>query len=419
MPSGVAPFKGRLEPVTVVGQTRQVPTSTLRPWFILAALGLARIAFGYQFQTVASLAPDLMPRYALSYTELGAIIGAYMAMGAFAALPFGVLARRIGDRSVLGGGLVLMVLGALISIWDDDAGTIALGRGVAGFGAVAMIVLQNKVITDWFSGRQFMFAISVSVCAYPIGVGLAQLVLPPLALGFGVRVALGSDVLLAALALALFLGSFRPSPHVLAVSRRLSWPSARECLLLAIAGATWTAYTAGYAAYTAYVPSMLTEQGEGLAVIALVMTLATWGNVPATLFGGGLAGRFGALRVLLAGTAFLVVGILGAALAGAPIGLLLFWAVMVGVLGSIQPGIIMAVGSLSARPENRAVGMALFYSLYYAGGSVGPAFCGWMADLWGGSAGGVLAAAALSALVVPLFLWHRKLGRHEVMLPKP
>jgi hypothetical protein len=42
-----------------------------------------------------------------------------------------------------------------------------------------------------------------------------------------------------------------------------------------------------------------------------------------------------------------------------------------------------------------------------------------MADLWGGSAGGVLAAAALSALVVPLFLWHRKLGRHEVMLPKP
>ncbi|MGA1348894.1 MAG: hypothetical protein ACO31J_11035, partial [Burkholderiaceae bacterium] len=39
------------------------------------------------------------------YSELGAMIGAYMLMGTFAALPLGMLARRIGDRIVLGGGL--------------------------------------------------------------------------------------------------------------------------------------------------------------------------------------------------------------------------------------------------------------------------------------------------------------------------
>ena len=55
-----------------------------RSWFILAALALARISFGYQFQTVATLAPDLVPRFGLSYSELGAMIGAYMLMGAFA-----------------------------------------------------------------------------------------------------------------------------------------------------------------------------------------------------------------------------------------------------------------------------------------------------------------------------------------------
>ena len=79
----------------------------------------------------------------------------------------------------------------------------------------------------------------------------------------------------------------------------------------------------------------------------------------------------------------------------------------------------LAVGTLSARPENRAVGMALFYSLYYAGGAVGPAVCGWVADRHGGPAGGVLAAAAISALIIPLFLLHRKLARHEVMLVQP
>ncbi len=388
---------------------------TLRPWFILLALGLARISFGYQFQTVATLAPELMPRFGLSYSELGAMIGAYMLMGAFVSLPFGMLARRFGDRVVLGGGLALMVAGALVGVWDDDPGGITLGRGIAGFGAVAMIVLQNKIIADWFTGRRFMIAIGVSVSAYPIGVGLAQLVLPPLAHGAGVRVALASDAVLAAISLLLFLASHRPSPHVAPATSRFSWPSARECLLLAIAGCTWTAYTAGYAGYNSYIPSMLSLRGDSLAQIGLVMTIATWGNVVPIMFGGGLAARFGALRILVTGTVILVIGMAGSALAGHVV----LWAVLVGVLGSIQPGIIMAVGTLSARPENRAVGMALFYAIYYAGGAVGPAVCGWLADQYGKPEGGVLAAAGLSALVIPLFLLHRALADHARMLPRP
>ena len=388
---------------------------TLRPWFILLALGLARISFGYQFQTVATLAPDLMPRFGLSYSELGAMIGAYMLMGAFVALPFGMLARRFGDRIVLGAGLALMVAGSIVSVWDDDPGGIALGRGIAGFGAVAMIVLQNKIIADWFTGKRFMIAIGVSVSAYPIGVGLAQLVLPLIAEAHGARAALASDAVLAAISLLLFLGSYRPSPHLAPVTSKFSLPGPRECLLLAIAGCTWTAYTAGYAGYNSYVPSMLTLRGASLVLIGVVMTIATWGNVPATMFGGGLAARFGALRIFLIGTMFLLVGMVGTALAGGVI----FWSVLVGVLGSIQPGIIMAVGTLSARAENRAVGMALFYSLYYAGGAVGPGLCGWVADRYGGPEGGVLAAAALSALVIPLFLLHRRLANHRAMLPRP
>ena len=36
-----------------------------------------------------------------------------MLLGGFLALPLGLLARRFGDRLVLGGGLALMVLGPL------------------------------------------------------------------------------------------------------------------------------------------------------------------------------------------------------------------------------------------------------------------------------------------------------------------
>ena len=195
-----------------------------------------------------------------------------MLLGAFLALPLGLLARRFGDRLVLGGGLALMVLGPLLSALADGPTGIGIGRSAAGVGAVAMIVLQNKIIADWFSGRRFMWAISVSVAAYPIGVGLAQLVLPPLAL----RRTAGRP----------------PSCPMRCRWRwrwRCSWPASvhrrmprrcragsrcrarRECLLLVIAGLIWTAYTAGYSGYTGYVPSLMAARGEGLVLTGLVL----------------------------------------------------------------------------------------------------------------------------------------------------
>src|SRR3984885_6481652 len=194
----------------------------LRSWMILTALALARIAFGYQFQTVATLATDLVRRFGLNYAQLGSLIGAYMLLGVFVALPLGLLGRRFGDRRVLGTGLVLMIAGACASAWADTASGIALGRTLSGVGAVAMIVLQGKVIADWFTGTRFMIGISVSVCAYPIGMGVAQLVLPPVLARFGLHAAFLTDAVLTAIALVLFLASYRVPPHAAVVPRRFS-----------------------------------------------------------------------------------------------------------------------------------------------------------------------------------------------------
>jgi len=118
------------------------------------------------------------------------------------------------------------------------------------------------------------------------------------------------------------------------------------------------------------------------------------------MFGGGLAARFGGFRVFLIGTVCLVTGIVGTALAGYP----LLWSVLVGVLGSIHPGVIMAVGTLSARPENRAVGMAIFYFDLLRWQHGGQHCAAAAADLYGGPAGGLLAAAVLSAAGGPMFM---------------
>lgn len=384
----------------------------LRSWIILTALALARVAFGYQFQTIATLGTELVQRFGLSYAQLGSLIGAYMLLGVFVALPLGLLGRRFGDRLVLGAGLALMTAGSCISAWADGAAGIAAGRGVAGVGAVAMIVLQGKIIADWFVGARFMIGISVSVCAFPIGMGLAQLVLPPVLMRSGMHAAFLTDAVPAGLALVLFALSYREPAHAASVPRRFSLPSRRECLLLAVAGSIWTVYTSGFSSFASYLPSSLSGRGYSLAVTALVMTVATWGNIPGTLAGGGLAARFGGFNIFLIGSLSLTFGMAGSALTGWPVA----WAVVLGVGGSIQPGVIMAVGTLSARPENRAVGMGLFYTLYYLGGTFAPALCGIVADYSGQPEGGLLAAAAISALAIPLYMLHRALASHETML---
>ena len=73
-----------------------MPTDTLaiRRVAILAAIALARIGFGFQLQTVGSLGPMLRDLFHLDYTALGALIGAYMVAGVFAALPLGLLGRH-------------------------------------------------------------------------------------------------------------------------------------------------------------------------------------------------------------------------------------------------------------------------------------------------------------------------------------
>jgi predicted MFS family arabinose efflux permease len=386
----------------------------VRPWLILAALAIARAGFGYQFQTVATLGPDLVPMFDLTYTGLGVLIGAYNFLGVFVALPLGLLGWRFGDRLVLSTGLLLMVVGACFDGAAASPAGIAIGRAIAGVGAVAMIVLQGKIIADWFTGRRFMIAISVSVCAYSVGVGLAQIVIPPVSNALGWNVALLTEAVAPAVALLLFLVSYRQPPRAVRTAGGFSLPTRRECVLVAIGGVIWTAYTAGYSGYTSYVPSTLAARGYGLGVIGLVLVIATWGNVPATMWGGDLAARFGGLRIFLIGATAIAIGMLGTALTGGPV----YWAFVVGVIGSIHPGVIMAVGTLSARPENRAVGMGLFYTLYYLGGTVSPAFCGYVADTMGTPAGGILAAAALSAVTVPMYLLHRKLARHETMLAR-
>ena len=184
-----------------------------RRWTFVAAIALARVAFGYQFQSLASLAPELLDRFGLGYASLGGLIGLYMAPGVLVALPGGLLGRRYGERLVVGVGLLLMTAGSLLAAEAGGPQGIGAGRALAGAGAVAVVVMQGKMIGDRFPGPAFLPIMGLVVGAFPVGVGLVELTHGPLVrtLGWPGPFIMGAAI--SALSLALFLAtSERPQP---------------------------------------------------------------------------------------------------------------------------------------------------------------------------------------------------------------
>ena len=380
-----------------------------RRWALVAAISLARVAFGYQFQSLASLGPELLARFGLGYAQLGTLIGLYMAPGILVALPGGLLGRRFGERLVVGGGLLLMLLGSLACAVAGGPAGIGAGRALAGAGAVMLIVMQGKMLSDRFAGRAFMPVMGVVVGAFPVGVGLVELTHGPLvrAVGWPGLFIFGAG--LAAVSLVLFVVAAEPA-RPSANGSAWALPSRRECELVAVAGVIWTAYNAGYYGFLSYMPSFLAVRGHDPGLLALVLLVATWCNLPATVLGGALAARYGERPVFMVGTLAGIVAVAGPAVLDWP----LLWGLLFGTVASIHAGVIVALGTLSARPENRAVGMGLFYTIYYAGGALLPAMCGRAADLAGDPAGALVAAAALSGIAIPAFMLHRFMLRRPL-----
>src|SRR6266508_3534314 len=114
-------------------------------WAALALVFLTRTSMGFQFQSVASVAPLMIADLGLSYTQFGWVFGLYMLPGAFFALPGGVLTAGAGGF-----------------------GTAVAGRVVSGIGAVVMNILLAKMVADWFAGKELSTAMAVMLTSWPV-----------------------------------------------------------------------------------------------------------------------------------------------------------------------------------------------------------------------------------------------------------
>ena len=376
-------------------------------WRSLAALTLARAGMGFQFQAVAAVAPLLSKDLQLDKTQLGWLIGLYLLPGVAFALPGGLLGRRFGDKRMVLIGLVLMGLGGLWLAAAETLQAASAARFVCGAGAAILNVLMTKMVTDLFDGKERLLAMSVLINSWPVGIGLALLVIGPLAELAGWRWGLSAAVVFAAIGFLLVAAVYRSpaaAPQPPAAGIGLHVLTRREWQLLAIGSLPWLLYNAAYQIVISFLPSFLVGNGWGIARAGSLVALNTVMFVVGVQGGGVLLKRAArpdlvCYLMLLAWVATLLV--IAAGSEPWP------WLVIGGLLGGIPAAALVSLPGDFLRPESRGAGMGVFFTIYYLGCAILPSMAGALYDLSGGKAALWMAGALAALATVTLALFRQ------------
>ncbi|MCX7158744.1 MAG: MFS transporter [Proteobacteria bacterium] len=362
-------------------------------WLVLAVLAFARIAMGFQFQAVASVSPFLVEEFGIDYASIGTLIGLYLLPGVVLALPGGWLGRRFGEKRMVLGGLALMAVGGAVSAYGASYAILVTGRVLTGVGVVLQFVLMTKMLADWFKGKELVFAVSLYLNGWPIGIGLALVTQVGLAAAYSWRTVFLATAVFCAFTFVVLALLYRspPAPKAAMADASDSRLTLREILMVSFAGLIWTFVNAGWVITVSFSPGYLRSQGVELNEAATVTSLATWLGVIGLPLGGWLASRLGrpnafiVASMAIGGLAVLAVPFTSAyALCFSVIGLIIF----------LPAGIMAALPIEVLRPESRAMGLGLFYTWWYAGMAALPPLGGWSYDVTGNPAAPILCAAA-------------------------
>ncbi|WP_161600948.1 MFS transporter [Teichococcus oryzae] len=368
-------------------------------WKALAVLATARLSLGFQFQSIASVSTRLIEDLGLAYVDLGFLIGLYVLPGVILALPGGALGQRFGDKRVVMTGLALMTGGGVLAGLAEDYATLVAGRLLSGVGGVLLNVLMAKMVTDWFAGREIVLAMALFVNSFPVGIGLALLVLGLLTgAGAAWPVGLYVSAATAAAAFLLLALAYRRHPNDRSGATSAGTViSGHEIILVSLAGMMWGLYNGAFGIMLGFAPLFLISSGFNPGQAGALVGTTTWLMVASGQIGGLAAQRWGRPRLLLlTGTLAWGIGMLLLPSAE-PVSTLL----TIGLLMGLPVGVIMSLPAAVLRPGSRALGMGIFYTWLYAGQSGLPPAAGWLQDLSGNPATSLYFAGS-SLLTIPL-----------------
>jgi MFS family permease len=381
-------------------------------WVILAVLFAVRLTMGFQFQSVAAVAPLLGRDFGVGLADIGILIGLYFTPGVALALPGGAIGQRFGDKTTVLAALLLMLTGGLAMALSDSWTVQIAGRLVAGSGGVLLNVQMTKMVADWFAGREIATAMAFFVNSWPAGVAIALLTLPSVGTAYGVSAVYLAVAALIAFAFVLLAAMYQPSANSVTAATTSARLDRNAAIAVIAAGLIWGLYNVGFAMIFSFGPSMLVERGWSIAAAGSTISIVLWLAVVSVPSGGFLADRTKRPQsILVAGCVVFALLMLVLPRSGAVV----LTVAALGLICGLPAGPILSLPARVLQPATRAVGMGIFYTLYYAMMMLGPVVAGACAK-WTGSAAAAFDFGAVVLLACPIILWG--LNRVPVARPK-
>jgi len=354
----------------------------------------------FQFQSVAAVAPLLGQAFGVGLADIGLLIGLYFAPGMALALPGGAIGHRFGDKRTVLAALLLMLSGGLAMALSTSWSVQIAGRLISGAGGVMLNVQMTKIMADWFAGKEIATAMAIFVNSWPAGIALSLLALPLIGTAYGVGAVYLAVVALITGALALLAAAYRPPAKVVTTAAASAWLDRNTAMAVITAGLIWGLYNVGFAMIFSFGPSMLVERGWSIPAAGSIISIVLWLAVVAVPLGGFLADRSGRPRFILVGGC-IVFALLMMALPRS--GAVVLIVIALGLISGQPAGPILSLPARILRPETRAIGMGIFYTLYYVTMMLGPAVAGACAK-WTGSAAAAFDFGAAALFACPLLL---------------
>ena len=195
--------------------TTDAPSRPRRRWAILAVGVLAQTAASSFVYGIPFLVPTLRDERGLSLAQVGVVVAAPTTGLLLTLVAWGFVVDRVGERfpMAVGLGLAGVVVGGVALSPPASLVPIALLLGVGGMGAASVNAASGRLIMGWFAVEERGVAMGIRQTAQPLGVAVAALALPVLALDQGPFVALGWTGLACLVAAALVVLVAQDAPR--------------------------------------------------------------------------------------------------------------------------------------------------------------------------------------------------------------
>lgn len=386
-----------------------------RPIRVLLALSFGRFCMGINLQTVASFTPFLIQDLGLSFSEIGLLIGLFLAPGVVLAVPGSLLIARMGHLPVGIVGLILMAIGSISLSFVDTFGQAAVSRLISGTGGIMLNISFLRLTARLYQGAFMNRAIAIVMSSWPVGLGLGAVFYPLLADLWDWRAVLwgvaGISIGAAILATSIKSESSGPIPSGKPIA--LSKISTRSwCLSLSL-GASFSCFTAGGIIYLSFSPTFFQGQGMSLAGAGAAASMIVWLGLIGTPLGAWIADKFDATRsVILFGAVISAILVLPVLFGEDPV----IVGIVLGIIWGLPAAPYTGLLQRMLHPMDQALGYGIYFLLFYSGFFVFPYIAGLILDVTGDLASPLWFSAGLmmiSAALIGLFYSCLRIGEEE------